>query len=124
MKRTLNETQKKYVELMLDDNFYTNEQLAELVGVDVRSIYRYKQNPTITEEINKKADSTLGQLVPEANRKMADLMRDGSENAQLKVLDMLYKATGKYKDQSEITVNEGTKSPEERKASLLSKLKG
>jgi Helix-turn-helix of insertion element transposase len=124
MKRTLNERQKKFVELMVDDNVYTNEQLAELCGVDVRTIYRWKRNPDITAEINKLADANLGQFIHQANRKLIDVIENGSEHAKLKAIDMLFKALGKYKEQSEITVNEGNKSIEEKKASLIARLTG
>ena len=108
---------------MVDDNIYTNEQLAEQCEVDVRTIYRWKRNNNITKEINKLADANLGQYINQANMKLIEVISNGSENGQLKAIDMLYKSLGKYKEQSEVTINEGT-SLEEKKAYLLSKLKG
>ena len=107
---------------MVDDNIYTNEELAELCGVDVRTIYRWKRNDKITKEINLLADANLGQFIHQANKKLINVISDGSEHAQLKAIDMLYKALGKYKDQSEVTINEGTKTLEEKKASLFKRL--
>lgn len=123
MESTLNTKQKLFVDLMVDDNIYTNEQLAEQCEVDVRTIYRWKRNNNITKEINKLADANLGQYINQANMKLIEVIATGSENGQLKAIDMLYKSLGKYKEQSEVTINEGT-SLEEKKAYLLSKLKG
>jgi Helix-turn-helix of insertion element transposase len=124
MKRTLNTAQKKFVELMVDDVVYTNEQLAEACEVDVRTIYRWKRNSDITAEINKLADASLGQYIHAANKKLIEVIADGSEHAQLKAIDMLYKSLGKYKEQTDITVHEGNKSVEEKRAGLLQRLKG
>jgi hypothetical protein len=109
--------------MMVDDVIYTNEALAEACNVDVRTIYRWKRNSDITSEINKLADATLGQYINQANMKLIDVIGNGSEHAQLKAIDMLYKSLGKYKEQSEVTITE-TKTIDERKASLLSRLRG
>lgn len=124
VKSTLNRNQKIFVELMTDDNYYKNEELAELCGVDVRTIYRWKKNPDITEEINRLADASLGQFINQANRKLIDVIQEGSEHAQLKAIDMLYKSLGKYKDQTDINITSENKTVDEKKASLLSRLKG
>lgn len=124
MQSTLNTKQKLFVELMTDDNIYTNEQLSELCGVDVRTIYRWKRNPDITAEINKLADASLGQFINQANMKLIEVIQEGSEHAQLKAIDMLYKSLGKYKEQSEVTVKDGDGTLEEKRAVLLSKLRG
>jgi DNA-binding transcriptional MerR regulator len=124
MERTLNARQKIFVDLMTDDKIYTNEEMAEICGVDVRTIYRWKKNENITREINKLADASLGQYINSANKKLIEVIENGSEHAQLKAIDMLYKSLGKYKEQSEVTINEGNKSIEEKKATLLSRLKG
>lgn len=123
MKATLNESQKKFVDLMTDENFYKNEELAELCGVDVRTIYRWKKNPAITEEINKLADASLGQYINRANTKLIEVIEEGSEHARLKAIDILYKSLGKYKESQDITIKE-PKSLEDKKASLLARLKG
>lgn len=124
MKPTLNTQQKKFVEYMVDDTMYTNEQLAALCGVDVRTVYRWKRNADVTAEINKLADASIGQYIHQANRKLIDIMENGSEHGQLKAVDMLLKSLGKYKDTTDITITSETKTVEERKASLLTRLKG
>jgi len=124
MNRTLNTRQKLFVELMTDDKVYTNEELAEICGVDVRTIYRWKKNEKITKEINRLADASLGQYINSANRTLIDVIENGSEHAQLKAIDMLYKSLGKYKEQTEVTVKDESKSLEEKRNTLLSRLKG
>lgn len=124
MESVLNTSQKKYVELMVDDVLYTNEQLAEQCEVDVRTIYRWKRNATISAEINRLADASLGQYINQANRTLIEVIEGGSENAQLKAIEMLYKSLGKFKEHSEVTITEGNKSVEEKKAGLLARLKG
>lgn len=124
MKQTLNASQKKFVELMVDDRIYTNEQLAEKCGVDVRTIYRWKRNANITAEINKLADATLGQFINQANIKLIDVINNGSEHGSLKAIEMLYKSLGKYKETADINIKAETKTLEEKKATLLSRLKG
>ena len=123
MESTLNVGQKRFVDMMVDDVIYTNEALAEACNVDVRTIYRWKRNGDITSEINKLADASLGQFINQANMKLIDVIGNGSEHAQLKAIDMLFKSLGKYKEQSDITITE-TKTIDERKASLLSRLRG
>lgn len=123
MNPSLNRSQKLFVNLMTDDNVYTNEQLGEMCNVDVRTIYRWKKNETITKEINKLADASLGQYIHSANKKLIDIIEEGSEAGQLKAIDMLNKALGKYKEQSDITITE-SKSVDEKKAGLLKRLKG
>lgn len=122
MQSTLNAAQKLFVELMVDDNLYTNEQLSDYCKVDVRTIYRWKRNPEITAEINKMADAALGQFINQANIKLIDVISNGSEHAQLKAIDMLYKSLGKYKEQSEVTITEGSVSLADKKAALLGRL--
>lgn len=124
MNRTLNSNQKIFVDLMTDEKIYTNEEMAEIIGVDVRTIYRWRKLEHITREINKLADASLGQYINSANKSLIDVIENGGEHAQLKAIDMLYKSLGKYKEHTEVTVNEGTKTVEEKKASLLSRLKG
>ena len=123
MKRTLNTQQKLFVEYMVDDTMYTNEQLAALCDVDVRTIYRWKRNPEITAEINKLADASIGQYIHQANRKLIDIIQNGSEHGQLKAMDMLLKYTGKYKEATDVTITTETKTVEEKKASLLERLR-
>lgn len=108
---------------MTDDYLYTNEELAEACGVDVRTVYRWKKNNNITEEINRLADASLGQYIHSANRRLIDVIEEGTEAGQLKAIEMLYKSLGKYKEQSEVTINE-TKTVDEKKAGLLKRLKG
>ena len=55
--------------------------------------------------------------------KLLEVIQNGSENGQLKAIEMLYKSLGKYKEHTEVTVTE-TRTVDERKASLLSRLKG
>jgi hypothetical protein len=124
MIQTLNASQKIFVDMMLDDNVYTNEALAEACAVDVRTIYRWKRNETITKEINKQADAKLGQFINQANMKLLEVITSGSEHAQLKAIDILYKSLGKYKESTDVTIHEGNRTVEEKKASLLSRLKG
>lgn len=123
MESTLNTAQKKYVDMVLDEYIYTNEEIAEACGVDVRTVYRWKQHEGITKEINKRADASFGQYIPRANRTLIEVIEDGSESGKLKAIEMLYKMQGKYKEQSEVTITE-SKTVEERKASILSRLRG
>lgn len=122
MESTLNTAQKLFVEMLVDDNVYTNEELATATGVDVRTIYRWKRNPTITAEVNKLADATLGQYIHQANRKLINVIEEGSEHGSLKAIEMLYKYGGKYKEQTELTINTDTKTFAEKKASLYERL--
>ena len=124
MKSGLNIHQKKFIELMVDDNVYTNEELARLCDVDVRTIYRWKRNDKITKEINLLADANLGQYIHQANKKLIQVINEGTEHAQLKAIDMLYKSLGKYKEQTELTVKEDTRTLEEKRNSLLNRLRG
>lgn len=123
MNPSLNSNQKKFVELITDEYIYTNEDLSEMIGVDVRTIYRWKHNQSITDEINKQADASLGQYIYKANRTLTEVIENGTEAGQLKAIEMLYKSMGKYKEQTDVNITE-TKTVDEKKASLLTRLKG
>lgn len=104
MKSQLTALQEKYVELMLDGVIRTNQQLADIIGCDVRTIYKMKQNEKISQEIERKADVSLKASLSHAYGVLEDILfSGGSTNGEkLKALDLYLKTQGKLKGKQDV----------------------
>jgi hypothetical protein len=120
MKDTLTTLQKEYVELMLDDKFYTNKQMADLLGCDERTIYKMKANEKVIKEIERQADTRLTADISKAYGVLTEIIfnPETPEHARLKALDLYLKTQGKLKDKSETDVTVKATSIEQAEAEL------
>jgi predicted DNA-binding transcriptional regulator YafY len=120
MTNTLNAAQNKFVDLMTEDNLYTNEQLAALCDVDVRTVYRWKKNEAIAQEIERNADVNLKVHINRAYGVLTDILfsPEANENIKLKALDLFLKTQGKLKDRSESEIELKVKDADQAAADL------
>lgn len=104
MAKGLNESQKKFVELMTEDYIYTNEELAEKCEVDVRTIYRWKKNDSVVAEIERNADINLKSQLNRAYGVLTGILfsEEVEDKSKLKALEIFLKTQGKMKDTSEV----------------------
>ncbi|HDR8030859.1 MULTISPECIES: phBC6A51 family helix-turn-helix protein [Bacillus cereus group] len=105
MKSGLTTLQENYVELMLDGIVRTNQTYADLLGCDIRTIYKMKQNEKISLEIERRADITLKASLSNAYGVLEHILfSGGSTNGErLKALDLYLKTQGKLKEKQETT---------------------
>ncbi|MFD9628652.1 phBC6A51 family helix-turn-helix protein [Peribacillus muralis] len=120
MKRTLNVAQKKFVDLVVDDNLYTNEQLAEQCGVDVRTVYRWKRDEDVGAEVERLADAGLKININRAYGVLQDILfnPDTPDKDRIKALDLYLKTQGKLKDKTEVDTKITVSSKEQAEAEL------
>lgn len=103
MNTGLTALQEKFVELMLDEHFYTNKQMAELLGCDERTIYKMKRNDKISKEIETQADAGLKVNLNKAYNVLTDILFDSeaASKDRIKALDLFLKTQGKLKEKTE-----------------------
>lgn len=119
MKPTLTTLQEKFVDLMLDEKFYTNRQMADLLGCDERTIYKMKQNEKVAKSIEDQADASLKVNMNQAYGVLTEILFNSeSEALKLKALELFLKTQGKLKDKSESEVKVKVSSVEEAEAEL------
>lgn len=123
METGLNAAQKKFVELMTEDRIYTNEEMADLCGVDVRTVYRWKKNEKITKEIEAQADINLKSRIGHAYGVLTEILfsEESEDKHKLKALEIFLKTQGKMKDTAEVK-NEITVKDADQAAAELDKL--
>lgn len=113
MKRGLSTTQKKViVELVQQDiTGKTIAEIAEEYGVTERTIYRWKNDPEFSMELEKQTDINLKSFYYEANNKLKHLIRNGhSEQSILGAIKLVMQSQGKLRDVQEIeTTTKDTK---------------
>ncbi|PFY27956.1 phBC6A51 family helix-turn-helix protein [Bacillus toyonensis] len=105
MKSGLTALQENYVELMLDGVVRANQAYADILGCDVRTIYKMKQNEKISQEIERRADISLKTSLSNAYGVLEDILFSGhsSNGEKLKALDLYLKTQGKLKEKQETT---------------------
>ncbi|MCY8048470.1 phBC6A51 family helix-turn-helix protein [Bacillus haynesii] len=108
MKRGLSTTQKKViVELVQSDiTGKTIAEIAEEYDVSERTIYRWKNDPEFSLELERQTDINLKSFYYEANNRLKSLIRNGhSEQAILGAIKLVLQSQGKLRDVQEIDHN-------------------
>lgn len=120
MTRQLTALQNKFVELMLEDRYYTNAEMARILDCDERTIYKMRRHPGIADEIEKRADTSLKTRLSHAYGVLGDILfsADTSDNAKLKALQLYLQTQGKLKDKGETDVNVKVSTAEEAEREL------
>lgn len=106
-KQGLSTTQKKCAELLVmkDINKMTVTQIAEEIGVNRSTIFRWKQNKEFNDYMNNMADEFQRSFLPDAFGTLRTILQHGKTHEQLKAVELILKNQGKLKDNTEANVN-------------------
>jgi AcrR family transcriptional regulator len=100
----LSATQKKACELLImkDINKMSNDDIAEAVGVDRSTLYRWKQKKEFNDYLNNLADEFQRSFLSEAFSELRKIMAYGKSHEKLKAIELVLKNQGKLKDTTDI----------------------
>ena len=103
-KAGLSASQKKCAELivMKDINKMNMTQIAEEVGVNRSTIFRWKQNKEFNDYLNSLADEFQRSFLADAFSELRTIMKHGRTHEKLKAVELILKNQGKLKDNTEV----------------------
>lgn len=101
----LSASQKKCAELivMKDINKMSMNQIAEEIGVNRSTIFRWKQNKEFNDYLNALADEFQRSYLADAFGELRNIMKNGRTHEKLKAVELILKNQGKLKDNTEVT---------------------
>lgn len=104
-KSGLSTTQKKCAELivMKDINKMNINDIAEEIGVNRSTIFRWKQNKEFNDYMNSLADEFQRSFLADAFGELRKIMAHGKPHEKLKAIELILKNQGKLKDNTEVT---------------------
>lgn len=100
----LSASQKKCAELivMKDINKMNMNQIAEEVGVNRSTIFRWKQTKEFNDYLNSLADEFQRSFLADAFGELRTIMKHGRTHEKLKAVELILKNQGKLKDSTEV----------------------
>ena len=100
----LSASQKKCAELivMKDINKMSMNQIAEEIGVNRSTIFRWKQNKEFNDYLNALADEFQRSFLADAFGELRNIMKYGRTHEKLKAVELILKNQGKLKDNTEV----------------------
>ncbi|MDK0834994.1 phBC6A51 family helix-turn-helix protein [Clostridium perfringens] len=103
-KSGLSASQKKCAELivMKDINKMSMTQIAEEIGVNRSTIFRWKQNKEFNDYLNSLADEFQRSFLADAFSTLRTVMVHGRTHEKLKAVELILKNQGKLKDNTEV----------------------
>lgn len=104
-KSGLSASQKKCAELivMKDVNKMNMNDIAEEIGVNRSTIFRWKQNKEFNDYMNSLADEFQRSFLADAFGELRKIMAYGKPHEKLKAIELILKNQGKLKDNAEVT---------------------
>lgn len=101
----LSASQKKCAELivMKDINKMNINDIAEEIGVNRSTIFRWKQNKEFNDYMNSLADEFQRSFLADAFGELRKIMAHGKPHEKLKAIELVLKNQGKLKDNTEVT---------------------
>lgn len=106
-KAGLTATQKKCAELLVmkDINKMNINQIAEEIGVNRSTIFRWKQNKEFNDYMNNMADEFQRSFLPDAFGELRTILAHGKNHEKLKAIELILKNQGKLKENTEANIN-------------------
>lgn len=100
----LSASQKKCAELivMKDINKMNMNQIAEEVGVNRSTVFRWKQTKEFNDYLNSLADEFQRSFLADAFGELRTIMKHGRTHEKLKAVELILKNQGKLKDNTEV----------------------
>ena len=104
-KSGLSASQKKCAELivMKDINKMNMNDIAEEIGVNRSTIFRWKQNKEFNDYMNSLADEFQRSFLADAFGELRKIMAYGKPHEKLKAIEIVLKNQGKLKENTEVT---------------------
>lgn len=101
----LTATQKKAIELLVmkDIERKTNNQIAEELGVDRATLYRWKNKPEFNDALIERAEEFNRSFLPDTYSTLRNIMAYGQDAHKLKAIELMLKNQGRLKDVQEQT---------------------
>ena len=103
-KNQLTLSQRRAAEYFATNDLHnmTVQQIADEVGVDKRTVYRWKKDPAFIAYQNEVADQAMEDFLTEAYTTLKHLLREGkSEKTQLEAIKLVLQNRGKLKQEHE-----------------------
>ena len=106
-KAGLTATQKKCAELLVmkDVNGMNINKVAEEIGVNRSTIFRWKQNKEFNDYMNNMADEFQRSFLPDAFGELRTILAHGKNHEKLKAIELILKNQGKLKENTEANIN-------------------
>lgn len=106
-KQGLSASQKKCAELLVmkDINKMNINQIAEEIGVNRSTIFRWKQTKEFNDYLNSLADEFQRSFLADAFSELRVIMKHGRTHEKLKAVELILKNQGKLKDNTEANIN-------------------
>ena len=104
-KTGLSASQKKCAELivMKDINKMNMNDIAQEIGVNRSTIFRWKQTKEFNDYMNSLADEFQRSFLADAFGELRKIMAHGKPHEKLKAIELILKNQGKLKDNTEVT---------------------
>ena len=104
-KAGLSATQKKCAELLVmkDINKMNITEIAEEVGVNRSTIFRWKQTKEFNDYLNTLADEFQRSFLADAFGELRKIMTYGKPHEKLKAVELILKNQGRLKENTEVT---------------------
>jgi AcrR family transcriptional regulator len=106
-KNPLTLSQRRCAEILATNDLHkmTIQEIADEIGVNPRTIYRWKQDPEFIAYQNSIAERAMEDFLTEAYTKLKQLLREGrSEKTQLEAIKLVLQNRGKLVDKQEHSV--------------------
>jgi len=117
IKAQLTVQQMNAAQLLVENEFAgkqkrTYEEIAEELGIGVRTLYEWRKNRAFTLYQSYIADNRLDQFMPTAIAKLQESIEGRSNNGipSMKALELYFKLSGRLIDRKEIVQSETPKS--------------
>lgn len=105
-KSTLSLGQREAAKILASNDVHglTIKEVAELIGVTERTVYRWKQDPAFVDYQNQVAEQLMEDFLAEAYVELRKIVRSSqSEKSKLKAIEMALSNRGKLRNTQEIT---------------------
>lgn len=108
-KNQLTENQRRCAEILATNeiNKYTIPEIAEMLGVSERTVYRWKRDPAFIRYKNQISEEVMEDFLSDAYVQLRALLTEGkSEKTKLEAIKLILQNRGKLKDNgSGVTIN-------------------
>lgn len=130
-KRKLTSKQLKCIDLLVKKDLtrgkkrQTNEDIANIIGVNASTIYEWKKIPEFNEELNKQGREYNSTMVIDAFQHLRAILNNPgtSDTSKLKAIELIMKSSGDFRETRDINISSDESNWDERKKKMQDRLK-